>query len=146
MVAHQEKLKPILEGMENKKRLKCLDGLNFYVDQDVRVTMDFTPSSVYRYLQVTVISDDGWWWALAWRQLGFLIMDYLPLTDLPSVKLGSLYNYVDGLQDVPQLQDLNELIYGHVCNLSDIYVSFFSKIDSLITTIILFLACRSTFK
>ena len=73
-------------------------------------------------------------------------MDCTPLTYLASVKLGSLYNYVDGLQDVPQLQDLNKIIYGYVCNLSDIWIYFFSKIDSLITTIIVFSACRSTFK
>ena len=84
------------------------------------VTMNPTPLSVYRYLRVTVISDDVWCWALACRKLGVLIMDCTPLTYLASVKLGSLYNYVDGLQDVPQLQDLNKLIYGHVCNLSDI--------------------------
>ena len=71
MVAHQYKLKPILEGMENKKWVKFLDGLKCDVDQYVMVTMDFTPPSVYRHLQVTIISDNGWCWALIWRKLSF---------------------------------------------------------------------------
>ena len=49
-----------------------------------------------------------------------LILDFLPLTDLASVQLVSLSNHVDGLQAVPQVEDLNELISGHVCNLSDV--------------------------
>ena len=64
MISHQKKFKLILEGMElvigKKKRLKSLDGLKYDVDQDAMVTMDFTPSTVYRTLQVTVISDYGW--------------------------------------------------------------------------------------
>ena len=61
------------------------------------VTMDFTPSTVYCNLRVTFISDDGWCRALAWRQLGILIVDCLPLTDIASVQLASLLNYTDGL-------------------------------------------------
>ena len=38
------------------------------------VTMDFTPSPVYRHLLVTVIADYGWCWDLIWRQLGVLIV------------------------------------------------------------------------
>ena len=47
MISHKKKLKPIIEGMEKKKRLKRLYGLKCDVDQDVMVTMDFTPSPVY---------------------------------------------------------------------------------------------------
>ena len=78
------------------------------------VAMYFTPSLVYCNLRVTVISDIGWCWALAWHQLGVLIVDCLPLTDIASVQLGSMSNYFDGLQAVPKVQDLNELISGHV--------------------------------
>ena len=78
--------------------------------------------------------------------LGFLIVDCLPLTDIASVQLGILYNYIDGLHALPQVQDINELIYGYVCNLSLIWISFFSKIDSLITTRLLYLACSANFK
>ena len=124
-----------------------MDGLKCDVDQDVMFTMDFTPSSVYNHLRVTVISDDGWCWALAWRKLVVLIVDFLPLTDLASFQLVSLYNYVDGLQAVPQVQGINEIISGYVRNLGDIWIPFFfSKIDSLITNRLVFLACRSTFK
>ena len=35
MIACQNKLKPILEGKENNKWLKRLDGLKYDVDQDV---------------------------------------------------------------------------------------------------------------
>ena len=45
-------------------------------------------------------------------------MDCLPLKDLTSVRLGGLSYYVDGIQDVPQVQDVNELISRHVRNLS----------------------------
>ena len=76
-------------------------------------------------LRVTVISDDGWCWDLAWRQLDVLVVDCIPMKDLASVQLGSLYNYVEGLQAIPQVQDLNELISGHVRNLRDICISFF---------------------
>ena len=55
-------------------------------------------------------------------------MDSLPLTYISSVQLVSLSNAV------PQVQDRNEIIYGHVCNISDIFITFFSNIDSLITT------------
>ena len=72
-------------------------------------------------------------------------MDCLPLAYLASVKLGSIYNYVDGLQAIPQVKDLNELISGHVRNINDIWISFFAKIHSLINNIIVFLACRGTF-
>ena len=89
MISHQKKFKLILEGMElvigKKKRLKSLDGLKYDVDQDAMVTMDFTPSTVYRTLQVTVISDYGWCWDLAWRKSGVLIVDCLPLAYLSSV-------------------------------------------------------------
>ena len=67
MIAHQETLKHIIEGMDKNKRLKNLYGLECDVDQDVMATMDFTASPVYCHLQVTVISNDGWCWALAWR-------------------------------------------------------------------------------
>ena len=40
IIARQNKFKPILEGMEKKKRLKILDGLKCDVDQYVMVTMD----------------------------------------------------------------------------------------------------------
>ena len=73
-------------------------------------------------------------------------MGCIPLTDIASVQLGILSNYVDGLQAAPQVQDLNELISGHVRKLSDIWISFFSKIDSLITTRLVFPACCATFK
>ena len=53
-------------------------------------------------------------------------------SDLTSVQLGSLSNYVDGLLAVYQLQDLNELTSGHVRNLSDIWIYFFTKLDILI--------------
>ena len=84
------------------------------------VTMDFTLSSVYSHLRVTVISDDGWCWALSWNQLGVLVVDCLPLIDLSLVQLGNLSNYVDGIQSVPQVQDFNQLTSGHVRNISDI--------------------------
>ena len=110
--------------MENNKRLKHLDGLKFDVDQDVMVTMDFTPSPVYHHLLVTLICDDGWCWDLVWRQIGVLIVDCIPLTDLASVQLEIMSNYVDGLQAVPKVQYLDELISGHVRNISDIWISF----------------------
>ena len=72
-------------------------------------------------------------------------MDCIPLTDLDSVQIVSLSNYVDGLQAVPQVKDLSEIISGHVRNISDIWISLFTKIDSLITTRLVFSACRDTF-
>ena len=95
-------------------------------------------------LRVTVISDDGWCWVLSWRQLGALIVYCLPLKDIVSVQLGSLYNYVGELQPIHQVQDLNELISGHVLNISDIWISFFTKIDILITTRLVFSTCCAT--
>ena len=136
----------ILEGMENNKRLKRLDGLKYDVNQDVMVTMDFTLSPVYCHLQVTIISDDNWCWDLAWRKLGVWIVDCIPLMDLASVQLGIMSNYFDGLQAVPQVQYLNEFIYVHVLKISDIWISFFSKIDSIITTRHVFLSCCVTLK
>ena len=50
--------------MKNNKRFKNLDRLKCDVDQDVLITIDFTPSTMYINLQVTVISDDGWCWDL----------------------------------------------------------------------------------
>ena len=47
--------------------------------------------------------------------------------DLASVQIGSMSNCVDGLQDVPKLQDLNKLISRHVNNISDIWISFFLR-------------------
>ena len=72
-------------------------------------------------------------------------MDCIPLTDLASVQLGILSNYVDVIQAVPQVQDPNELIPGHFCVISDICISFFPKIDSRITTRIVFSSCHATF-
>ena len=103
MVSYKNKLKPILEVVENKKRLKLLDGLKCDVDQDVMVTIYFTPSSVYIHSRVTVISYDGSCWALAWQKLGVLVGYCLPLADLVSVQLVSMYNYADGLQSVLQV-------------------------------------------
>ena len=96
------------------------------------VKMDFTPSPVYSHLQVTVISDDGWCWDLAWKKLGVLIVDCIPLTDLASVQLGNLSNCIDGLQALPQVQDLNEIISGRVCNLSDIWIYFLLRYTVLL--------------
>ena len=75
-----------------------------------------------------------------------MILDCLHLTGIYSFKLGSMSNYVDGLQALPQVQDLNEFIFGHVRNLSDVWIYFFTKICSLITNRLVFLACRATFK
>ena len=72
-------------------------------------------------------------------------MDCIALTDLASVQLGILSNYVDVIQAVPQVQDPNELIPGHFCVISDICISFFPKIDSRITTRIVFSSCHATF-
>ena len=110
------------------------------------VTMDFTPSPVYRHLQVTVTSDDGWCWALEWQKLGVLIMGCIHLMDIASFQLGVLSNYVDGIQAVLQVQHLNEHISGNVHMLNDIWISFFSKIYILITNRLVFLACRVTFR
>ena len=71
-------------------------------------------------------------------------MYFIPLTDLTSVQLGSLSNYVDGLKSVSQVQGINELVSGHIRNLSDIWISFLTKIDSLITTRLVFLASCDT--
>ena len=80
IIVHQKKLKHIIEGMENKKRLKRLDGLQFDSDQDVMVTMYFNPSPVYSHLRVTTISDNGWYWDLAWRKLNLIThFDWLEL-------------------------------------------------------------------
>ena len=122
-----------------------MDILKCNFDQDVIVTIDFTPSTMYHYLQVTVISDDGWRWGLACRQLGVLIVDVITLTNISSVQLGSLSNYIDVLQAVSQVQYLNEIISVHVRNLSDIWIYFLTKLDSLITTRLLFSASCSTF-
>ena len=73
-------------------------------------------------------------------------MDCISLTNIASVQPGSMSKYIDLIQAIYQVQDQSELISGRVCNLSDIWISFFSKIDSLIPTIIVFSACRSTFK
>ena len=113
MIAHQNKLKPIIEDMEQKKWLKSLDRLKYNVDQDVMVRIDFNPSPVHFTLWVTVISDDGWCWALEWWKLGVLIVYFIPLTNIASVQLGSLCNYVDVLQAAPQVQYLNELFPRH---------------------------------
>ena len=91
------------------------------------VTMDFTPSTVYCNLRVTFISDDGWCWALACQKLGVLTVYDLPFMYLDSVKLGSLSNYVDGLQAVSKVQDLNDLISGHVFNIRDLWIDFFLR-------------------
>ena len=45
------------------------------------------------------------------------------MTDIASVQLGTLSNYVDGIQAVTQVQDINELISDHVRNLIDRLVS-----------------------
>ena len=58
IIAHQKRLKHILEGIDKKKRINFLDGLKCGIEQVV--TMDFTPSPVYRHLRVTIISDDFW--------------------------------------------------------------------------------------
>ena len=81
---------------------------------------------------MTVISDDGWCWALAWHQLGVLVVDCLPLIDLSSVQLGSLSSYVDVIQAVPQVQGLNELISGQACNISDFWITFFLRYKVLL--------------
>ena len=113
MIAHQKKLKFILEGIENKKWLKILDGLKYDVDQYVMVTMDFTPSPVYRHLQIYCYL----WWVLVlvFSMVSVMCFDWI----------WSMSNYVDGLQSIPQVKDINEIIYGHVCTLSDIWIYFF---------------------
>ena len=68
----------------------------------------------------------------------------LPLADLSSVQLEILSNYIYGIQAAPHVQDLNKLISVHFRHLSDIWISFFTKIDSLITTILVFTACCDT--
>ena len=52
-------------------------------------------------------------------------MDCFPLTDLSSVQISILTNYVYRPQAVFQVQNLNELISGHVRNLSDIWILLF---------------------
>ena len=54
-------------------------------------------------------------------------MDCIPLTDLDSVQIVSLSNYVDGLQAVSKVQDLNDLISGHVFNIRDLWIDFFLR-------------------
>ena len=73
-------------------------------------------------------------------------MDCISLTNIASVQPGSMSKYIDLIQAIYQVQDQSELISGRVCNLSDIWISFFSKIDSLITTRLVFLECRANFK
>ena len=73
-------------------------------------------------------------------------MDCLPLTDITSVQYVSQSNYSDELQSVTQVQDQMNLFIDMSVISVIIEFPFFNKIDIVITTRLVFLACRATLK
>jgi hypothetical protein len=83
---------------------------------------------VYKDLKVLVISDDGWSWSLAWRQLGVLIFSCYTLSKLASKQLLELLRLVPGLIKAQGLDSQTRIISGHIGSFTDHWKEFLNNL------------------
>jgi hypothetical protein len=84
---------------------------------------------VYKDLKVLVISNDGWSWALAWRQLGVLIVSCYPLSELSSKHLLELSRHVPGLIKAQGLDSQTRIGSGHIGSFTDQWREFLTNLE-----------------
>jgi hypothetical protein len=78
---------------------------------------------------VLVISDDGWSWALAWRQLGVLIFSCYPLFELARKQHLELSRHVPGLIKAQGLDSQTRIISGHIGSFTDHWKEFLTNLE-----------------
>jgi hypothetical protein len=84
---------------------------------------------VYKELNLLVVSDDGWSWDLAWRQLGVLIVSCYPLSELASNQLLELSRHVPGLIKAQGLDSQTRIISGHIGSFTDHWKEFLTNLE-----------------
>jgi hypothetical protein len=125
MTLHPTNLLPLLDIPDGKRRTRKLIP---------RKKRHLTPVNTDRYpliphqhipfyslecMFTMVISDDGWSWALAWRQLGVLFFSCYPLSKLASNQLIELSRHVPGLIKAQGLDSQTRIVCGNIGSFTD---------------------------
>jgi hypothetical protein len=99
---------------------------------------------VYKELKVLVISDDGWSWALAWRQLGVLIVSFYPLQELASKQLLEISRNVPGLIKAQGLDSQTSIVSGHIGSFTDHWKEFLTNLEHPLSQCIILSVIRQS--
>ena len=94
--------------------------------------VEFSLSSCfsYQFLKVVVLSNDGWSWALAWRQLGVEQVCCFAMSSRAKAQLDSLSVSIGGLKTVSCIPIKTEVFSAHISSLNQIWINFFDKLDT----------------
>jgi hypothetical protein len=76
-----------------------------------------------------VLSDDGWSWDLAWRQLGIEQVCCVAMSNRAKAQLDSLSLSIGGLKSVSCILNKTEVFSSHIASLNQIWINFFEKLD-----------------
>jgi hypothetical protein len=99
---------------------------------------------VYKDLKVLVISNDGWSWALAWRQLGVLIVSFYPLQELASKQLLEISRNVPGLIKAQGLDSQTIIVSGHIGSFTDHWKEFLTNLEHQLSQCIILSVIRQS--
>jgi lipopolysaccharide biosynthesis protein len=99
---------------------------------------------VYKELKVLVISDDGWSWALAWRQLWVLIVSCYPLAELASKQILELSRHVPDLINAQGLDSQTRIVSVHICSFTDLLREFLTNLEHPLSQCIILSVIRQS--
>jgi hypothetical protein len=100
----------------------------------------------YQFLKIVVLSDDGWSWALAWRQLGVEQVCFFTMSNRAKAQLDSLSLSIGGLKSVSCIPDKTEVFSAHIASLNQIWINFFEKLYISLQMRIVCSSSRSSLK
>jgi hypothetical protein len=106
------------------------------------VDLSLTMVYAFSYLEVIVISGDGWRWILAWRQLGVQNIYALPLTDLAVEQLKHVKVLLKEIKVVDSINNALRIVTGHIHEWNNVWKNFICNVEHSYDTRLLLSATR----
>jgi hypothetical protein len=78
---------------------------------------------------VIVISDDGWSWILAWRQLGVQNIYALPSTDIKVEQLKTVKVLLKEIKVVDSMNNALRIVTGHIHEWNNVWNNFMCNVE-----------------
>jgi hypothetical protein len=110
------------------------------------VDLSLTTVYAFSHLEVIVISDDGWSWILAWRQLGVKSIYTLPLTDLAVEQLKPAKVLLKEIKGVDSMNNALRIFTGHVHEWNHVWENFICNVEHSYDTRLILSATRKKSK
>jgi hypothetical protein len=93
------------------------------------VDLSLTTVYAFSHLEVIVISDDGWSWIFAWRQLGVQNIYALPLTDVAVEQLKTVKVLLKEIKVVDSMNNALRIDTGHIHEWNNVWNSFICNVE-----------------